>query len=520
MSRKINSLKNFQSSIISEIISIVLKFITRSIFIAILGTEYLGISSLATNILSMLSLSEMGFGAAITFHLYKPLADGDINKLKSILGFFSRIYKYIGFIISIPVILLIPFLSFFIKDDVGSINVKLIFAFYLFQTVSSYFFYGYKHSVIRANQKEYIISITKSYFSILNSILQIAILLITKDFYFYVLITVLSNVLMNMSIARKADKLYGYLRDKNVPEIEREEKIRIFKDAYAIFFYKIYDKVLNSTDTIIISKYIGLTMLGIYSNYLMILNTLQIFLSKFYTSILASLSDLYAREENERSYMLFKTINLITTFTFGFFAITINNTINTFIILWIGPKYTLNESFVVLFSILILLNGYRVFFDTFRTSMGLFQKAKYRPIFGAIINISLSLIFVRIFGISGVLLATVIANCLTYMWYDPYIILKFGFSKGITIFLVDNFKYLLSLIGSAFLVKLAISFFELNGLVEIIVNIALSMVFMILTFGLLYFKTEEFKFLQSTSSTIIKSIWTKILKKTNLNRTI
>lgn len=521
MSRRKNSIKNFISSTFGEILSIILNFINRTVFINTLGSQFLGITGLFTNILSMLALTELGLGTAITFNLYKPLAQKDISHLQSLINFYRRVYRYIGLIIGLLGMLILPFIPFIIKDDVSYINVHLIFFIYLLQTVSSYLFYAYKSTLIRVNQKEYIINIIKSYFSIITSLTQIIALVVFGDFTLYVALVVFINIIMNLVVAIKADRMFPYLKTNNERELDTTEKKEIFRNAYAVFLYKINGAVVNSTDNIVLSHFIGLNIVGIYSNYLLIYNTLQVMLSKFFTAILASLSDIHARGDTEYEYKLFRTINFFTIYIYGLAAIGVYNVINIFITLWVGEPYVLNKGFVLLLSITVYINGYQRFLDTFRTSMGLFQQAKYRPIFGIIINLGLSLILVQYMGINGVILGTIVANMLTYMWFDPYVIQHYGFKKSVKDYYLLNLAYFISIFSIGAVTHFIIFFINVTGILALILFSLITIVLVILLLHIFYRKTYEYKFLMGLIIQMLKALRVRVkkssCKKTTIN---
>ena len=426
MSRTKNSFYNLATSLSTELISLVLKFVVRTIFIYQLGVVYLGINSLIMNLISLLSLTELGFGTAITFHLYKPLNKGDEKKIRQLLLFFKHTYFIIGIIILCLGLLLLPTLNIIIAENTLDISVHIIFLLYLVQTVSSYLFYAFKHTLIRAHQKEYVINNFKTFFSILSSVLQITIILLTRNFYLFVGILILTNFIMNISIARYAEIKYkSMLLPDNTP-LDKNEKKELYFDSISIVFYKLYDKITGSLGNVFLTAFAGLYVVGLFSNYMLIFSTIIVFLSKIYSAIVSSLSDLKATENNDNLIKIFNFMNFITFIIFGFVSIVTYFVLDLFIEVWIGSAYLFTEKFKILFSINLLLTGYKLFFDLFRTSLGLFQKAKFRPIIGIVINVILSYLLIKRFGVIGLLSASIFTNIATFFWYDPLIIIKYG----------------------------------------------------------------------------------------------
>ena len=488
MSRSANSMQNLFSSIVGEFLSILLKFVTRSVFISYLGTQFLGINGLFTNILSILALTELGLGTAITYNLYKPILENNTQKINSLMRFYKQIYRYIALIIAIIGVGFIPFLPYIIKDDLSFINVNLIFLIYLMQSVSTYAFFAYKGALIKANQKEYIINYVGYYFSIITSVVQIISLVYFKNFTFYIFIVVLSNILKNLVVAHKANKLYPYLKENSGEKLDETELNAILKNAYAIVLYKFNAIVLNATDNIIISTFIGLELVGLYSNYLLIVVTIKTFLGKFYQSINASLGSLHSENRSDYSYRIFKTLNFFTVTIYGIAAIGVYVTSDFFLTAWIGSQFILPPMFVFLLSVDLYMHGLNRLFITYRNSLGLFQHAKYRPLIGSILNLIISLSLVKPLGIVGVLTGTVVSNLLTVMWYDPIIILKHGFNVNYKSFFVENIKYSLLFMSVGLSLKFTTSMISLNPLIMFLMFGTISI---LMTLVIIYFMSRN-----------------------------
>lgn len=217
-SRITNTIYNFISSIGGQIITIVMQFITRTVFINTLGSSYLGINGLFSNILSMLSLAELGVGSAIIFKLYEPISKNDIHRISVLMNFYKKAYWLIGIIVAILGIMLVPILPMLINDydklATLGINAVFIYLLYLLQSVSSYMFFAYKSAIIKANQKEYMVNIISYIFTILTGITQIILLVIFHNFELYVFIAILNTIAQNIASAILANKLYPYIKEK------------------------------------------------------------------------------------------------------------------------------------------------------------------------------------------------------------------------------------------------------------------------------------------------------------------
>jgi O-antigen/teichoic acid export membrane protein len=509
MSRIKNSFKNALSSTLGEFLSIILKFITRSVFIHALGTQYLGINGLFTNILTILSLSELGVGTAITYNLYKPIAEKDTEKIKILMKFYRQTYTVIGVLVAILGLLLLPFLPLIIRDDLGIININLIFIIYLMQSVSSYLFFAYKGALIKAQQKEYIINVLGYYFSIATSIIQIITLLIIRNFTLYIFIVVVTNILKNLFVAIKVDRLYPYLKEKTDGRLSKDELKQISENVFAIMLYKINTVVLNATDNIILSMFIGLNIVGLYSNYLLIITTIKAFLSKFYQAIGASVGDLHANNKKEHEYFIFRCLNFFTVYAYGIAAVGTFVTANIFISTWIGDIYTLSQSFVLLISIELYMSGINRLMITYRNSMGLFKQAKYRPVVGSIINLALSLYLVQFIGINGVIIGTIVSNLLTYIWYDPYVVMKFGFNKPAIEYYWLNIKYVSIVFISGIISYTVSTTIEIQGVRSFIIYGLLSVLISMFLMHVAFSRSAEYKYFL----VLIRKFWKSLVRK-------
>ena len=508
MSRKSKSMKNLTMNVISQAITIVCKFVTRTVFIQTLGKQYLGINGLFSNIITMLSLAELGFGTAIVFNLYKPLADKNKERIKSLMKLYQKVYSIIGIVVFILGLCLIPFLTKLIKGDTSFINIYFIFILFLLQSVSSYLFFAYKSALVKADQREYEIRGITYVTTLLSNLGQIIVLLVFKNFSLYVASLIIFNIVGNLAIAVKVDKIYPYLKEKEVGKISKKEIKEIFKDCYALLIYKINGVVLNATDNMVLSSFIGLEVVGMYSNYLIIVDNIKLVIKMIYNAITASVGNLHATSDVEHENFIFKVLNFATIWICGIAAVGIFVTSNDFISIWIGEDYLISQSFSVLLAINFYIWGLQMVLATFRNAMGLFQQGKYRPLFGMIINIVASIILVQKYGIYGVILGTIIANLLTYMWFDPYIIYKHGFHMDVKKYYIKNILYFMMVCISATICYYVSRLFPSVGLVKIITMIIVCVV---VTSGVLIIfniKSKEYEYLNDT----VKSGINRILK--------
>ena len=302
--RSENVLRNAWVGILFHTLTLVLGFVSRTVFIHILSSEYLGLNSLFTNILTILSFAELGIGNAIDFSMYKPIADNNQDKLKKLVNFYKKTYTTIGLIILIVGILLIPFLNMIITDAPNlKESIYVIYLFFLADTAISYFF-SYKTSIISADQKNYIIIVYTHIFKVIQVIVQLVILYFTKNYLLYLGIQVATTFLTNFYLAKKAEKMYPFVKKLGKETITLKEKKGIFTNVKALFIYKFGSVILNGTDSIIISKMLGLVTLGLYSNYQLLLNAIIQLLNQLFNSFTSSIGNLIAKGENLKTKLV------------------------------------------------------------------------------------------------------------------------------------------------------------------------------------------------------------------------
>ena len=515
-SRTKNSLINVMTSTGLQLCSTILKFIVRTVFIHTLGKQFLGVNGLFSDILTMLSLTELGFDTAINFKLYKPLVDKDEKRIRVLMKFYKQAYRVVGAVILILGISLIPLLPVLIKDydslEVLGINAVVIFMLHIFRTVSSYLFFAYRSALIKADQKKYILDLVDILVEIANAIAKILVLVFLKDFMLYTATVIFFTILKNGINAFISHKMYPHIFQKEEESISKEEFHGLLKDCGALFLYKVNNVVLKATDNMVLSYFLGLPVVGIYSNYLLLFNTLRQFLSKFYLSVKASTGNLFATASMETKYKFFQTMNYITVVLYGTAGVGLAVCTNELIHVWAGEDYVVPQPFPILIGIELLTYGLMNNLGQIRNVTGAFRQMWHRPLLGIFINIISSVIFVQFIGIYGVILGTITAVSLTNLIVDPVVIHKYSFEnyKPVSGYYKRNLVYImiLALVGAGNL-YLSSCFFVGYGWISVIVHAAIVAITVPGVFVLLYWKTEENQYLLG----IAKSLLKKFMKK-------
>lgn len=494
-SRTKNTFLNISSNFFALVIKTFFMFVTRTVFIYCLGKEALGLNGLFTNVLSMLSLAELGIGQAINFSLYKPLSTNNKDKISSLMSFYRKVYKIIGILVFVIGICLIPFLKFLINDIETIKDVYIIYLLYLLNTGSSYFI-SYKETLIIADQKKYEIIKIEAIFTVFLNLIQIIVLMLTKNFVFYLVaqfcISFLQRIITNIYITKK----YNYIDFKTLKRIDTSDKETIKKNVKAMFFHKIGDYCINGTDNLIISSFISITAVGLYSNYLTIITLLNSFVSTIYNGLTASLGNLIATENYDKRYIVFNKMNFVSFILHGFSFVILINIFNDFITIWIGKDYCLNFSIVLCLLISFYLTGMRVSCSITKTAAGIYDIDKFTPLIQAIINLVVSILFVKKIGLLGVILGTIISSIVLPSWQRPHIVYKYVLNRSSKEYFINYFKYIFVIAFTSILSLTLFNYFKISNLLLFIVIkiIIISIIF----FGLITFlfnKKEEYNYI-------------------------
>lgn len=439
MSRKKNSILNASSGIIVYFIKTILSFITRTVFIYILGKEYLGLDSLILNTVMMLSIAELGISSAISFSLYEPLAKNNLEKVSTIMSLYKKAYFLVGTFILIAGVVLSIFLPSFISDISNFENVYLIFYLYLVNTALSYFI-SYKDILLSADQKTYKITKYSLASSIILSASQIIILLFTKNYILYLIMNLIVNLGYRSIVNRHIGRNYLGVSFNSKNSVEKVEKKSIIKNVKALFFHKIGGYIVNGTDSLIIAKFVGIGAVGMYANYLMIVTVASSLISQTFNSLIPSFGNLLTMKDNNKSYHIFEQMNILNFVLSGLASLLIAICINDFILLWIGPKYILSSVTVILITISFFLTTMRISSFIAKSAAGLFDVDKYTPIIQSIVNLVFSLLLVGPLGLNGIILGTIISSILLPSWQRPYIVYKFIFKRSSKVYFLNYFK--------------------------------------------------------------------------------
>lgn len=449
-SRTQNVSINATVSLVCQILQIIIAFVSRTIFIKLLGSDYLGVNGLFTNVLTILSFAELGVGNAFAYSLYRPLAENDTKKVCQIMNLYKKTYRIMGGIIGGAGMLLIPFLPVIIKDSPNIVeDIRLLYVIYLFNTVSSYLFFSYKRSLVIADQKGYLIQISDEVILIIQTVLQLGFLYITRNYIVYLLIMLGATIANNLVGAIIANKKYPYLK-KSLELPNHEISKTIFKNTKDFAIYRFGNVILNGTDNILISAMLGVTDVGIASNYVLLTTYANALLSKIAGAFTASLGNLgTATRDKDKLKNVFYKILFITAWIYGFASIGFVAVSSEFIRVWLGDDFVLGQITIIAIAADFYARGVQYATETYRTVLGYFHQGKYAAIGAAVLNIILSIALCSKIGLAGIYIATPISKLLTTGIVDPILIYKKSFEDNPMKYFLVYFGYivLFSVIG-------------------------------------------------------------------------
>lgn len=511
-SRTNKTLLNTLFGIINRFCNIILSFVLRTVFIWTLGIQYTGVSSVFSDILNVLSLSELGISTAISAALFKPLHDKDYEKVNKLMNFYKKAYRLVAAFILIVGLILLPFITFLIKEapDIKE-SLYIIFFLYIVKTSLSYLLI-YKTTILIADQRQFIVKGMETICTFIKYVVEVIVLMIFKDFVLYLLLEIIFTVIQNIIITRRAAREYPHAFSKNNAKLEKKDMKSLFKDIKGLSMYQISGTIGNSIDNILVSSFIGTSIVGILSNYTLIRRQIEAILLQFFNSLTPSIGNLVAEGDIEKQYSLFNNIFYVSFFVINFCAVSLFILFNPFIKIWLGNKYLLSEtiSFVIAFDFLLYMTLQAI--SSFRTANGLFVKGQYRPLITAILNVILSILLISKYGIFGTILATIICRIIT-QWYDPFILFKCAFKKPFRNFYLRYWIYICLFLTSSGISYCLYSFINLSPFLNFLLSIVICLIVPNALVLLTTCKTEEFKYMCDFFN---RRLFSKVRRKRNV----
>lgn len=506
------AIKNSITSMIGNIISFLVSFIAQAIFIRILGAEYLGLNGLFTNILTMLSIFELGIGNAIVFNMYKPIAENNIPKIKSLMNFYKKAYRLIMIIIFTFGIILLPFLKYIVGEVSIDINIYIVYILFLLSTLSSYVI-AYKRNLIIANQENYIINLIHSIYIIAFNVAQLMIIYFTKNYYLYLVVKIVCQLLENFIIGLIANYKYRYITEGKIEKLDKETEKDIFSRVKALIFHKVGAIIIFGTDNIIISTFFGIIQVGLYTNYYTIINAINTLFGQIISSATANVGNLIVKEKTEKLYSTFKKMRFLNSWISIFTGVSLLVMVQPFIKLWVGAEYLLGIDVVIVIVFNYFQKMQRNAYSTFKDSAGIWREDKFVPLVESGLNIIFSIIFLKIFGLVGVFMGTVVSGLVLWCYSYPKFVYKKLFNRTYKEYAKETLGYIsLFVVIAAITYGISIMIVVNNTLIQLLINSILCIIIPNAIMFLIFRKSENFEYFKELIFKGLSKIKTKILK--------
>ncbi len=490
--------KNIKYATIAYFLRLILQFIVRLVFVKVLPLEYLGINGLFTNLLAMLSLAELGVGPAIVYSLYKPLAEKNTAVVNALMRLFQKAYIGIGIFIIVVGMCVLPWLDWFIKGYAVA-DIHWFYIVFLLNTGVGYF-YSYKRNLLIADQKHYINSIYQSGGQIALAVLQIMALLFYSSYWLYTILMLLVTISENVTVAKKADAVYPFLRDKAVKKLDVEIKNTIIKNTKAMIVHKIGGMAVFSTSNLILSKFVGLAAVGLYSNYYLVISAVNSFSGQFFASITAGIGNLIVLESSQKKADIFKVIEFIVAWqamivSCGFYVL-----LNPLIEVWLGKQFLFDSVIVSCLIVNFYLMYMRKAVLVFRDASGLYWNDRYKPLAEAVINLFASVYLTIHYGVIGVIWGGIISTLLTCFWVEPYVLFRNSIEIKLKDYFKDYFKYaVVTLLTSIVSKWLNSKLFSEVTVINFILGVILCLIISNAVWILVFRKREEMAYLRNVA---------------------
>lgn len=500
-----NTKRNIISGLLKQLVSIVLPFIARTIIIYVLGAEYQGLSGLFTSILQVLNLSDLGFSTAVTFILYKPIANGDDVAVKAILNFLRKVYYIIGVVILVVGCVILPFLPYLIAGDVPSnVNIYILFGIYLFNAVISYFLFAYKNTLFSAMQREDVVNNVYTVINVAIKLAQIILLLTLKNYYVYTIAIPVGTIANSLLVQYFSKKYYSHLLPCG--KISGETKIEVIKQVKSVFIGRVGDVARNSFDNIVLSTLLGLIAVAIYDNYYYIFSAIYGVLIAITGAMQASVGNSLVTESVDKNYQDFIKFTFIFMWIVGWCTIALFCLYQPFMLIWMrGNKLMLlpfgDVLLLCVYFYLINMNNTR---NLYINGKGLFYECRIWFIMEALSNLILNFVLGYFWGVTGIIAATIITIFLFNFITRTQVVFKNYFRISQKSFYRQHSLYFFVTAIVACFTYLICTFIHVDGVLGLIIKAIIVIVVPNILYMVLYCKNKTFKVSIQFLKSIIK----------------
>lgn len=492
-SRVQKAARSIKYLLLGQVIACLATFVGRSVFIYCLNKEYLGIGGLFNNILSLLSLADLGIGAALNYFLYKPLAEKDERETAAYMNFYAVAYRVIGIAVLAIGAALIPLLPHIIREQTSIPNISLIYFLYVLNSAVTYFF-SYKSAIFIADQNGHVDARNNIYLSVGKTFFQCVILLLTRDFILYLVVQALTTLAFNIRISVKANRAYPFLKEYRKERITKQQRRDLFQYTKAMTMYKSGMVLITGSDNVLITMLDSLIITGLYSNYALILTALNRISAVVYSALTSGFGNLNVLSDSEHKRTVFARCFFLNNWITCFCCVCLWCLFQPFITLWAGADYLLAWPVVFIIVFDFYLRNMNQPVHSFKSATGLFWKDRYCSIIEATINLLVSIILGRTMGILGILWGTAISMVVTRTWVEPYVVIKHALGQDGKWYCVEYGKFTVLTVALAFITNRLVMLLPYGNIAAFVGQVFICMIVPNAIMILLFHRKAEFRY--------------------------
>ena len=488
-----NAVRNISVGMILKVYQIIVPFLMRTAMIYFMGVQYLGLNSLFSSVLHVLNLAELGVGSAMVFSMYKPIADDDAPTICALMKLYRRYYRLIGLFIGVVGLLLTPAVPHLISGDIPSeLNVYILYLLNLGATVLTYWLFAYKNCLLQAHQRTDLSNLVIIATNTVQFLLQLTVIIYYKNYYAYVIILLLSTILNNILTAAVATRKFPHYRPTG--ELPPEKVRDINQKIRDLFTGKLGSVVLSSSDTIVISTFLGLATLAIYQNYFFILSAVTALVEILLSSIIAGIGNSMVTETREKNRQDLDTFTFLFMWAMGMCACCFLGLYQPFMELWVGKKLMLGFGEVICFSLYFFEYTLYRLLNVYKDAAGLWHKDRLRPLVTAFVNLGLNLCTVQALGIIGVIASTIVSHLFVgYPWLLHNLFTLYFDRASLKGYCAGIFRFAAATLLSGVIVCIVCSLITLPLWSKLFLSLGVCVAVPNALFLLLFGRTERFR---------------------------
>ena len=492
MSRTKNAIVNTIFGSLQKVLQMLLPFVMRSIMLHTLGIGYLGLNGLFTSVLQTLSIAELGIAGAITYNMYLPIARKDTDQVGRLLRLYRILYAVIGLTILLLGAALLPFLPKLISGEVPEdINIYVLYLMYLVSTAMSYSLFSYRSSLLEAHQQNNIISKVNIVTTLIQFILQVICLLLFRNYYLYIMLQFAMQLVNQIIVYFCSRRLYPEIRP--VGKLDKQTISNIFRNVKGLVSGRIAGIILHSSDTIVISMFLGLAVLVVYQNYFFILTSITGIISTLLQGSLAGIGNSLVTETPEKHYHDFKRLTFILSWIVCVCSCCFLALFQPFMTLWMGSENLLPMSMVVLFCVYFVLYEYNDLLNLYKAAAGLWHEDRFRPLVTALTNLGLNIFLVQRIGVYGIIGSTIISTLFVGMPWLLYNLFTLLFRRQFSGYLKALLQYAAVTLVSCLLTHACTAPLHLSGIPALFVHGIIAVCIPCCCYVLIFRKSLYFK---------------------------